>query len=326
MRRVQFVMNAFPSGHFWKIAAITVLLAGSFGGKTLAQQKDQKTFSSADEAARALFTAAQSNDEKALLELFGPDGKEIVDSGDAAADERSRANFAKRYEEMYRLVKEPDGTTAIYIGAHNWPYPVPLRNKGNVWYFDTGAGKQEVLYRRIGFNEISAMRVCEELVAAQKEFYAQQNNQYASRILSDGGKKDGLYWKASEGEQPSPIGPLVASAVDNEAAKANGETPMPYHGYYFHILTKQGKNAQGGAKDYLVDGKMSGFAFVAFPAAYRSSGVMTFIVGEDGTMFQKDLGPKTVPEGKAMTEYDPGSGWSKVENDQQETAGTETPK
>jgi hypothetical protein len=326
MRRVQLLMNEFPSGHVWKIAAIAVLLTGSFAGNAVAQQKGQKTFASPDEAAQALFKAAQSSDEKALLELFGPDGKEIVDSGDTAADERSRANFTKRYEEMHRLVKEPDGTMAIYIGAHNWPYPVSLRNKGNVWYFDTEAGKQEILYRRVGFNEISAMRVCEELVAAQKEYYAHQNNQYASKIVSDGGKKDGLYWKASQGETPSPIGPLVASAVDNEAANGSGEAPTPYHGYYFHILTKQGKDAQGGAKAYLADGKMTGFAFVAFPAAYRSSGVMTFIVGEDGTIYQKDLGSKTVTEAKAMTEYDPGSGWKKVEDDQQETAGTETSK
>jgi hypothetical protein len=326
MRQAPLLMNEFPSGPFWKLAAIAVLLAGGFGGKTLAQQKGQKTFSSADQAAQALFTAAQSNDEKALLELFGPAGKEIVDSGDASADERSRANFSKRYQQMHRLVKEPDGTTAIYIGAHNWPYPVPLRNKGNVWYFDTETGKQEVLYRRIGFNEISAMRVCQELVAAQKEFYAQQNNQYAPKILSDNGKKDGLYWKSSEGETPSPIGPLVASAVDNETANASGQAPTPYHGYYFHILAKQGKNAQGGSKNYLVDGKMNGFAFVAFPAAYRSSGVMTFIVGDDGTIYQKDLGPTTVTAGKAMTEYNPGPGWNKVEDDQQETAGAETPK
>lgn len=326
MRRAQLLIDEIDAGHVWKLAAIGILLAGSFAAATRAQQKGQKTFATPEEASQALFAAAKGNDEKALLEVFGPDGKEIVNSGDPAADQRSREHFAQRYEEMHRLVWEPDGTVSIYIGAHNWPYPVSLKKKGNAWYFDTEAGKQEILYRRIGFNEISAMRICEELVAAQKEYYAQQNNQYAQKILSDEGKKDGLYWKTAQGETPSPIGPLLASAVDNESAKSGAESPAPYHGYYFHILTKQGKDAQGGAKAYLADGKMTGFAFVAFPAAYRSSGVMTFIVGDDGTIYQKDLGPKTGTEAKAMTEYDPGEGWKKVEDDQQEAAGAQTTK
>jgi hypothetical protein len=325
MRQAQLLTGENRAGHVWKLAAIAILLAGSFAAGARAQQKGQKTFATPTEASQALFTAAKSNDEKALLELFGPNGKEIVNSGDSAADEQSRAHFAQRYEEMHRLVWEPDGTVAIYIGAHNWPYPISLRKKGTAWYFDTDAGKQEVLYRRIGFNEISAMRICEELVAAQKD-YSQQNNQYAQKIISDGGKKDGLYW-TGEGTTLSPIGPLVAGAVDNESPKSGAETPTPYHGYYFRILTKQGKDAQGGVKDYLVDGKMTGFAFVAFPAAYRSSGVMTFIVGVDGTIYQKDLGKKTETEAKEMAAYDPGSGWAKVQDDQQQQAsGTDATK
>ena len=193
MRQAQLLTGENRVGHVWKLAAIAILLAGSFAAGARAQQKGQKTFATPAEASQALFAAAKSNDEKALLELFGPNGKEIVNSGDSAADEQSRAHFAQRYEEMHRLVWEPDGTVAVYIGAHNWPYPISLRKKGTAWYFDTDAGKQEVLYRRIGFNEISAMRICEELVAAQKDF-SQQNNQYAQKIISDGGKKDGLYW------------------------------------------------------------------------------------------------------------------------------------
>ena len=325
MRQAQLLTGENRAGHVWKLAAIAILLAGSFAAGARAQQKGQKTFATPAEASQALFAAAKSNDEKALLELFGPNGKEIVNSGDSAADEQSRAHFAQRYEEMHRLVWEPDGTVAVYIGAHNWPYPISLRKKGTAWYFDTDAGKQEVLYRRIGFNEISAMRICEELVAAQKD-YSQQNNQYAQKIISDGGKKDGLYW-TGEGTTLSPIGPLVAGAVDNESPKSGAETPTPYHGYYFRILTKQGKDALGGAKDYLVDGKMTGFAFVAFPAAYRSSGVMTFIVGNDGTIYQKDLGKKTETEAKEMIAYDPGSGWAKVQDDQQQQAeGTSATK
>jgi Protein of unknown function (DUF2950) len=325
MRQAMLRIDEIHADHFWRLAAIAFLFAGAFAANAGAQQKDQKTFASPGEAVQALFTAAQNNDEKSLLELFGPDGKEIVDSGDPAADQRSRAHFAERYQEMHRLVNEPDGTVALYIGPHNWPYPVSLKNKGNLWYFDTEGGKQEVLYRRIGFNEISAMKICDELAAAQKEYYSQHSD-YAQKIRSDDGKTDGLYWKTAEGEKSSPIGPLVASAVDNESTTSGGAAPVPYHGYYFHSLTKQGKNAQGGAKDYFVDGKMTGFAFVAFPAAYRSSGVMTFIVGPDGAIYQKDLGKNTDAVAKAMTEYDPGPGWKKVEDDQQQTAGTPTTK
>ena len=327
MRRVKVQFDGSHAGHFVKLAAIAIVLAAGFVGTTPAQQTGQKTFSTPEEASQALFEAAKNNDEKALLELFGPDGKQVISSGDGTEDTRRREYFAQRYEEMHRLVKEPDGTVTIYIGPHNWPYPISLRNKGNLWYFDTEAGKKEVLYRRIGYNEMSAMRICAELVAAEKEYYAQENNEYAAKIFSDEGKKDGLYWKVSEGEAPSPIGPLVAWAVADEYAKSRGGAPVPYHGYYLHILTKQGKNGQGGAKNYIVDGKMTGgFAFVAYPAEYRSSGVMTFIVGEDGIAYEKDLGKNTETIARAMKEYDPGPGWRKVENDQQETAGTEPTK
>jgi len=327
MQRVKVRFDGSHAGHFAKLAVIAFVLAAGFAGITPAQQTGQKTFSTPEEASHALFTAAQNNDEKALLELFGPDGKQVISSGDDATDAQRREHFAKRYEEMHRLVKEPDGTVTLYVGAHNWPYPISLRNKGNVWYFDTEGGKQEVLYRRIGYNEISAMKICQELVAAEKEYYAQEHNEYAAKIFSDEGKKDGLYWKVSGGETPSPIGPLVAWATADEYAKSRGEPAVPYHGYYFHILTKQGKNGQGGTKNYVVGGKMTGgFAFVAYPAAYRSSGVMTFIVAEDGVVYQKDLGKNTDTVAKAMKEYDPGPGWQKVGDDQQETAGTEPTK
>ncbi len=286
----------------------------------MAQQPGQKTFSSAEDASNALVTAAQSNDEKAMLDILGPDGKQIVSSGDETEDANSRANFVKRYQEMHRLVKEPDGTTVLYIGAHNWPYPIPLVNKGNSWYFDTEAGKKEILYRRIGRNELSAIRVCQELVAAEKE-YSAQYKEYAQKIFSDEGQHNGLYWKAAEDEPQSPIGPLVATAVAHGYAKNPEGAPTPYRGYYFHILTRQGKNAQGGAKNYIVNGKMTeGFAFVAYPAEYRSSGVMTFIVNEDGIVYEKDLGRRTDVLAKAMKEYVPGPSWQKAEEQQEETA------
>jgi hypothetical protein len=203
-------------GNFLKLAAITVLLAGFLAAPSLGQQAGQKTFASPEEASKALYAAAKGNDEKAMLDLLGPDGKEIVSSGDEAEDAQSRAEFVKRYEEMNRLVKEPDGSVSLYIGAHNWPCPIPLMNKGNVWYFDTAMGKQEILFRRIGRNEISAIHVCRELAAAQKEYYSQQHNEYARRIHGEEGKHDGLYWKTAENETRSPIGPLVAQAVSDE--------------------------------------------------------------------------------------------------------------
>jgi len=288
--------------------------------RSMAQQPGQKTFSSAEEAANALVTAAQANDETMMLDILGPEGKQIVSSGDETEDANSRANFVKRYQEMHRLVKEPDGTTVLYIGARNWPAPISLVRKGNAWYFDTEAGKKEILYRRIGRNELSAVRVCQELVAAQKE-YSAEHKEYAQKIFSDEGQHNGLYWEAAEGGPQSPIGPLVASAVGQGYAKRRDGTPTPYRGYYFHILPRQGKNAPGGAKNYVVNGKMTdGFAFVAYPAEYRSSGVMTFIVTEDGVVYQNDLGRKTDIFAKAMKEYDRDPSWQQAEEQAEEAA------
>jgi Protein of unknown function (DUF2950) len=287
---------------------------------SMAQQPGQRTFSSSEEATNTLFMAAQANDEKMMLDILGPDGKQIVSSGDEIEDANSRANFVMRYKEMHRLVKEPDGTTVLYIGAHNWPAPIPLINKGQMWYFDTEAGKKEILYRRVGRNELSAIRISQELVAAQKE-YSAEHKEYAQKIFSDEGQHDGLYWKAAEGERQSPIGPVVASAVAEGYATSQRGAPTPYRGYYFHILTRQGKNAPGGAKNYVVNGKMTkGFAFVAYPAEYRSSGVMTFIVTEDGVVYQKDLGRKTDVLAKAMKEYNCNPSWQKAEEQPEQAA------
>ncbi|MGD0793790.1 MAG: DUF2950 domain-containing protein [Terriglobales bacterium] len=322
MRRTTLNFDKFHWANLPKIAAVALLLTVCVPTRSMAQQPGQKTFSSAEHASNALVTAAQNNDEKAMLDILGPDGKQIVSSGDETEDANSRANFVQRYREMHRLVKEPDGTTVLYIGAHNWPTPIPLVNKGNSWYFDTEVGKREILYRRIGRNEISTIRVCQELVAAEKEFHSAQHNEYAEKIFSDEGQHNGLYWKAADGEPQSPIGPLVASAVAKGYSKSLEGAPTPYRGYYYLILTRQGKNAPGGAKSYIVNGKMTeGFAFVAYPAEYRSSGVMTFIVNEDGVVYQKDLGRKTDVLAKAMKEYNPNSSWQKAEDQQEETAG-----
>jgi len=327
MRRMKLNFDKFQSANLPILAAVAILLTVCFPIRSMAQQPGQKTFSSPEDASNALVTAAQSNDEKAMLDILGPDGKQIVSSGDEAEDAESRASFVRRYEQMHRLVKEPDGTTVLYIGAENWPTPIPLVNQGNSWYFDTEAGKKEILYRRVGRNEISAISVCQELVAAQKEYYSAQHNEYARVIFSDEGQHNGLYWKAAEGEPQSPVGPLVASAFARGDAQSHDVAPAPYRGYYYRMLTRQGKNGPGGAKSYLVNGKLvAGFAFVAYPAEYRSSGVMTFIVNQDGIVYQKDLGKKTDGLAKAMKEYNPNSSWQKAEEEQEETAAEQKTK
>jgi hypothetical protein len=327
MRRTNVNSGKSHWANLPKLAVAAILLTACFSGRSMAQQPGQKTFSSAEDASTALVTAAQNSDEKAMLDILGPDGKQIVSSGDDAEDAESRANFVRRYQEMHRLVTEPNGTTTLYIGAENWPTPIPLVSKGTTWYFDTDAGKKEILYRRIGQNETSAISVCQELVAAQKEYHATHDNEYAQKFFSDEGQHNGLYWKAAGAEPQSPIGPLVASAVADGYAKNQDRAPTPYRGYYFRILTRQRKTTSRGAKSYVVNGKMTeGFAFVAYPAEYRSSGVMTFIVNEDGIVYEKDLGKKTDVLAKTMKEYNPNSSWQEADEQQEETASEQQTK
>jgi hypothetical protein len=324
MGRTKLSFGKFHWANFPELAAVAIVFTGCLPTSSIAQQQGQKTFSSPDEASNALVNAAQNNDEKGMLNILGPEGKQIVSSGDETEDAQNRANFVARYQEMHRLVKEPDGTIVLYIGAKNWPTPIPLVKKGGLWYFDTDAGKNEILFRRIGRNEISTIRVCQELGAAEKDYRSAEHGEYAQKIFSDEGQHNGLYWKVAEGEPQSPIGPLVASAVAQGNAKGRDGVPTPYRGYYYYILTRQGKNAPGGAKSYIVNGRMTGgFAFVAFPAEYRSSGVMTFIVGVDGVVYQKDLGKKTEILAKGMKEYNPDSSWQKTE-EKQETGANES--
>ncbi len=250
MRRTNIDYRNFGWGRLAKLATLAILFAGCMPARSIAQEQGQKTFSSAEGASQALVSAAKKNDEKEMLAILGKDAKRIVYSGDEVEDRENRENFVKKYEEMHRLFKEPDGTTTLYIGAMNWPTPIPLVNKGAVWYFDSEAAKKEILYRRVGRNEISSIGVCQQLAAAEKEYYSTRQ-EYAQKIFSDEGKQNGLYWKAAAGEHQSPIGPLVAAAVtegyvhDRKMAFAT-----PYRGYFFHVLTSQGKNAPGGAKSY----------------------------------------------------------------------------
>jgi len=327
MQRTTLDLDKLHWANLPQLATIAIVLTMCLPTRSMAQQPGQKTFSSPEDASHALVAAARGNDEKTMLDILGPDGKQIVSSGDETEDASSRANFVEKYQEMHRLVKEPDGTTTLYIGAENWPTPIPLVTHGDSWYFDTQAGKKEILYRRIGQNEISSIRVCQELVAAQKEYSSAQHSEYAEKFFSDEGQHNGLYWKAEDGAPEIPIGPLVAAAVAEGYSKGLGDTPTPYQGYYFRILTRQGKNSPSGAKSYVVNGKMTGgFAFVAYPAEYRSSGVMTFIVSNDGVVYEKDLGKKTDVVAKAMKEYNLNSGWQKAEEQQEETASDQKAK
>jgi hypothetical protein len=279
-------------------------------------QPGQQTFSSAAEAAQTLVEAVKKNDQPALLKVLGSNSQNLISSGDDAEDKNDRDQFVHKYRQMHRLVTEPDGTTTLYIGAENWPTPIPLVHKGDTWYFDTAAGKQEILYRRIGKNELAAIQVCRELVDAQKEYYGQshdgEQHVYAQQIYSDPGKQNGLYWEASSGEPASPIGPLVAVAAKQGYGKAADQEHQPFEGYYFHVL--KAERVSGRNQSYIVDGKMTrGFAFVAYPAEFRSSGVMTFVVNQDGIVYEKDLGPRTSEIVKTLTRYDRDASWRKAD-------------
>jgi hypothetical protein len=286
---------------------------------TSAQQAGQKTFLSAAEASSALVAALQAEDQSALLSILGPDSKDILSSGDAVEDKNDRTEFVQKYQQMHRLVNEPDGTTTLYIGAENWPTPIPLVHKGASWYFNTDAGKQEILYRRIGRNELAVIQVCRELVDAEKEYYSQPHDgqpgsEYAQKFFSDPGKHNGLYWPASPGQSESPIGPLVASAaVEGYTGSANQKLE-PFQGYYFRILAAEGAAGSRAAHTYIVNGRMTrGFAFLAYPAEYRLSGVMTFVVDQDGIVYEKDLGRRTPELGKNLTRYSRDATWRKAD-------------
>jgi hypothetical protein len=282
-------------------------------------ESGQQTYSSAAEASEALVTALQKEDEPSLLKVLGASAKDVLSSGDEAEDKQHRAQFVQKYQQMHRLVSEPDGLTTLYIGAENWPTPIPLVQKGASWYFDTAAGKNEILYRRVGENELTVIQVCGELADAEKEYESQPHDgdterQYAQTILSDQDKHNGLYWKAGSGETVSPLGPWVASAEREGYAEVAGQKPQPFHGYYFRVLKGQGTHVPGGSKSYIVDGKMTrGFAFIAYPAEYRSSGVKTFLVGQDGVVYEKDLGSKTDEVAKSFERYDRDATWQKAD-------------
>ena len=279
----------------------------------------QKSFGSPEEAVKAMIEALKANNTEALLTIFGPAGKEIISSGDAVSDKTASERFIQDYEQKNRLAEEGNEKVVLYVGNDDWPFPIPITKEGDRWRFNTQEGKEELLNRRIGKNELETIQVCLAMVDAQREYALRDPDndglaEYAQRFLSTAGKKDGLYWQAKEGEEQSPLGPLAAKAVAEGYGKKPADRPVPYHGYFYRMLKAQGKNAPGGAYDYVVKGKMiGGFAIVAYPAEYGNSGVMTFIVNQDGVVYQKNLGEETEKLAKAMTKFDPDKSWKKAE-------------
>jgi hypothetical protein len=304
-----------------KRAALAVLaLAGAVAWIGAAPQAAQQTtFATPQEAAQALVDAAAHNDTAAMLKLFGPEGRDIVESGDAAEDARMREEFTTRAHAKMQVAPEagnPDWATLI-VGDNDWPFPVPLVRTDGRWHFDAAEGRMEILARRIGRHELTAIDVCRGYVEAQMEYAAHDRGangilEYAQKITSSPGSKDGLYW---EGE---PENLVPKSFADAAAAMllSQGKKPQPYHGYYFHILKAQGPDAPGGAMDYVVKGKMiGGFALVAWPAEYGVSGIKTFLVSHQGAVYEKDLGPATATLARAMTRFNPDNTWKVVEGE-----------
>ena len=293
--------------------AIVILIAGC--SKSAAKPSYQ-TFASPDDAGNGLLTAAKSGDPNAVIAVFGTDSKDIVMTGDPVQDKNTADQVVAAYTTMHRWRKMPDGSETLLLGAENFPFPIPLKkNPAGQWYFDVAAGREEILIRRIGRNELAIMDVCAALADAQAQYYSMHHDDgsthvFAAKFISDAGKQNGLYWESAEGQPKSPLGPLAAFAT-NEGYSLKPDSHVPFHGYYFHMLTGQGANVPGGAKDYIVNGKMTGgFAFVAYPAEYRNSGVMTFIINQDGVLLQKDLGADTTQTAAAMTEFNPDQTWT----------------
>jgi Protein of unknown function (DUF2950) len=317
---IQNNARSFRPGLFLTLLVLIVSLVSCRRPETVSASKEaHKTFASPQEAGATLLEAAKSGNQAALIEIFGPDGREILFSGDAVKDKNALLAFIAAYEKMNRWGKINDGGQMLYVGAENFPFPIPLQqNSSGQWYFDTGRGADEILARRIGRDELIAMAAMSAIANAQQQYYHRSHEpgkakQYAQKFVSDEGAHNGLYWPSSEGHPPSPLGQLGDFAKGAGYTNAGGN-PQPFNGYFFRILTKQGSGAKGGAKDYVVNGNLTdGFAILAYPAEYRNSGIMTFLIGADGVLYQKDLGEKTGDVAVAITEYNPGDSWKRVE-------------
>jgi hypothetical protein len=274
----------------------------------------QRTFASAEEAAKALAEAVRAGEAAKVLEVVGPQSKSWIFTGDEVADRADWKKFLEAYDKKHSIAMQGD-KAVLQVGDDDWPFPAPIVKKANTWAFDADSGREEVINRRVGRNELDTIQVLLAVVDAQREYAQQFDGVYAKVFRSSPGKKDGLYWASAPGEKESPLGPLAASASREgyKGDKGTAENPAPYHGYRYRILTAQGKNAKGGAYDYVVNGRMmGGFAVVAWPATYGVSGVKTFVVNHDGVVFEKDLGPGTEAAAQKVTRFDPDKTWEKV--------------
>lgn len=317
---VQVNWNSLKTALRHRVVALgiaTILAWGGASTAAVAAGTEQKTFASPEQAVAALVAATRSGMTAELLKILGPEGKKLVHSRDPIADKEAWDKFITAYEKGNKIVMDTSDKAVLIIGEREWPYPIPLVKQGDAWRFDTQAGEEEILDRRIGRNELNAIEVCRAYVDAQHDYASKDRNrdgllEYAPKFMSSPDQHNGLYWPVNAGEPVSPLGPLMASAqAEGYDTKAtHGHKHKPYHGYYYRILTRQGKDAPGGAYDYMVKGHMiGGFALVAYPAQYGVLGVMTFLINQDGIIYQKDLGPNTTKIARRMTEFNPDTTW-----------------
>ena len=308
-----------PSFSFMKRAVVSVLALAGCAVLAAQPAPGQRDFPTPDAAVKALQQAVKANDRTALRSLFGP-GEDQLRSGDRVQDAENAAHFAAALTQMCHYSHQGADKVVLNIGAEDWPFPIPLVRRNHTWYFDTDAGKQEIIDRHIGEDELAAIRLCHEYVQAQKEYASEDRDgsdvlKYAALLKSTPGKKDGLYWEPTAPDDQSPLGPLVAEArTEGYEARKAGAAPRPFHGYFFKILTAQGSAAPGGAYNYLVNGNLiGGFALVAYPAVWGESGIMTFVINQRGRVYQANLGPDTAARAAAMTEYNPDRSWTLVD-------------
>ena len=309
------ILRMFPG----PMALLVVMLLLAASAAMAEEPATQTSFAAPQQAVAALVAAVRDNSDAELLAILNPDAEELISSGDKVADQNGRARFLKAYEEKNSIEQEAEGRAVLLVGNKEYPFPIPIVRQGEAWLFDTLAGKEEILNRRIGRNELHTIEVMHAYADAQREYACMKRNgegaEFAQKFTSSEGSKDGLYWPVAEGEKESPFGPLIARATEEGYTGGLDEIPPePFHGYYFKILKAQGAHATGGPFDYVADGKMVlGFALVAYPAKYGASGIMTFIVNQEGVIYEKDLGEETEATAAAMTAFNPDGTWSKYE-------------
>jgi Protein of unknown function (DUF2950) len=295
--------------------ACVALLGGTSCAQRHEAQPRGRVFATPEDGVKALAAAVKAGKIDEVTAIFGPDSQELVDNSDPAVARQNREIFSVAMKEQWHLADAANNSKTLVIGNEQWPFPIPLVKDADGWRFDTAAGKEEIVSRRIGRNELAAIQICKTYVSAQQLYAAHAHDGHPAKVYaqffkSDEGRQNGLYWPAAHGQRPSPLGDLVASAAAEGTSLGQGAQPTPFHGYYFKILKAQGPSAPGGEKDYVANGMMSGgFALVAWPAQYDATGVMTFIVNQDGSVREKDLGPGTDAAVKAMARYDPDSSW-----------------